>query len=690
MNPIIQLDDVTKRFASHRGLLGLRGRLEPRNFLGRRKDSSFTAIDNVSLEIQSGESLGIIGRNGSGKSTLLSLIAGITLPTSGRIQVLGRVASLLELGAGFNPVLTGRENIYLNAGLLGMRHAQVDAVFDEIVRFSGIEEFIDQPVATYSSGMYVRIGFSVAAFVNPDIFLADEVLAVGDEDFQRKCRRKIGELREQGKTILFVSHDLSIVNTLCERVILLDKGKVLQRDTAQKTIMYYLRQVGKDQGMHTFQEGVLEAIKCDGRLSLFHNQNELSAPIGFYVEIQSLGRRHFSGEAEWKITYREASGCRAEGKMMRLPVKFLWELKIENSALIWDVALEVEQDCDISTIDIKCFLPLSYALWMCGHLSGSFPDIQPGDTSWNVVAAPEINASDGAALPEATSPLPPIVFQFEKSNPFFGLFWANTDYMTGCRVLDYSARFPESEASFTPGIHKLASMRMMTTVTEEEVQHYLQEKEALNCGRLQARFENGRIRLVWDGKDISAFLHGYSSMLISYLWNDSNNLAWKAPIKEGDKLLAYGKSRRFPFSQEWELSPRKNALGIRIWLHVDEEFEVQEYHFSLVLQPEYTTWATDTETGSFPDFDPDTEHWAHLNRSYEKGSSITASSETQPTVVLSIDDPELPLRQTVLNTSYNENARVLQTLCPSGQAGLRFTPGRHLYFSGSITLRTDP
>ena len=215
-----------------------------------RKVEPVMALRDVSFTVDPGESLGIIGANGSGKSTLLKILAGVTLPTEGHVTVRGRVASLLELGAGFHPMLTGRENVYLNAGLLGMRHAQVDEVFDRIVAFSGIGDFMDQPVDTYLSGMYVRIAFAVAAHVNPDIFLVDEVLSVGDEAFQRKCRVKIGELREQGKTIVFVSHDLGSVNSVCDRVVLLNRGQMISRGSPKETIDFYLRQIGHASGVH--------------------------------------------------------------------------------------------------------------------------------------------------------------------------------------------------------------------------------------------------------------------------------------------------------------------------------------------------------------------------------------------------------------------------------------------------------
>jgi lipopolysaccharide transport system ATP-binding protein len=187
----------------------------------------FWALRNVDFEVKKGESVGIIGRNGSGKSTLLQIIAGTLQPTSGSIAVAGRVAALLELGSGFNPDFTGRENVFLNAAVLGFSRAQTEARYAEIVEFADIGDFLDQPVKTYSSGMVVRLAFSVAIAVRPDVLIIDEALAVGDAAFQRKCFRRIEELRERGCTFLFVSHDLNAVTNLCHQALLLDHGQVL-------------------------------------------------------------------------------------------------------------------------------------------------------------------------------------------------------------------------------------------------------------------------------------------------------------------------------------------------------------------------------------------------------------------------------------------------------------------------------
>jgi ABC-2 type transport system ATP-binding protein len=220
----ISSSHVSKRFASHVGATSLKERILRRAHISTK---DFWALRDVSVDILAGETVGLIGANGSGKSTLLKVLAGILRPTEGTVRSNGRIASLLELGAGFNSELSGRENIYLNASLLGLTRKETRSLLDEIIEFSELEEFIDGPVKHYSSGMYVRLGFAVAVNVDPEILLVDEVLAVGDEHFQRKCLDKISEFQDDGRTILFVSHSSGLVEQVCSRAVVLDHGHVM-------------------------------------------------------------------------------------------------------------------------------------------------------------------------------------------------------------------------------------------------------------------------------------------------------------------------------------------------------------------------------------------------------------------------------------------------------------------------------
>ncbi|WP_245861712.1 ABC transporter ATP-binding protein [Compostimonas suwonensis] len=232
---VVKLNDVSKRFVIRKDN-SLKERLVTLGRAGRRHREEFWALRNVSADIQAGHTVALIGHNGSGKSTLLKIIGGIIAPTSGTVERRGRIAALLELGAGFHPDLTGRENVYLNASILGLSRDETDARFDDIVAFSGIADFIDTQVKFYSSGMYVRLAFAVAVHTEPDLLLVDEVLAVGDEAFQRKCLDKIKTFQTEGRTIVLVTHALGQVAELCDRAILLNHGNVVYDGEPQKAI----------------------------------------------------------------------------------------------------------------------------------------------------------------------------------------------------------------------------------------------------------------------------------------------------------------------------------------------------------------------------------------------------------------------------------------------------------------------
>src|SRR5256714_213709 len=205
----------------------------------RQRSEEFWAVRDVSFEVGRGEALGIIGHNGAGKSTILKLLSSITAPTSGEITINGRLSALIEVGSGFHPELTGRENIYLNGSILGMRRRRITEKLDSIVEFAGVRQFLDTPVKRFSSGMYVRLGFSIAAHLDPDILLLDEVLAVGDAAFQAKCLQRIGDLKRAGTTIVFISHDLSAVERVCDRVLLLRQGEVVATGSPHDVITQY-------------------------------------------------------------------------------------------------------------------------------------------------------------------------------------------------------------------------------------------------------------------------------------------------------------------------------------------------------------------------------------------------------------------------------------------------------------------
>lgn len=300
MRPILEIQSVSKKFNIHHeggSYLSLRDRIgELVKFTRSRKsEEEFWALKDINFSINPGESIGIIGKNGAGKSTLLKILSKITPPTEGKIISRGRIASLLEVGTGFHPELTGRENVYLNGSILGMKKKEINKHFDAIIDFAGTEKFLDTPLKHYSSGMQLRLAFAVAAFLEPEILVIDEVLAVGDAEFQRKCLRKMEDVSKSGRTVIFVSHNMAAVADLCERSILLKNGIVHSSGNSQDVIDIYLNLIDEaspmDAGKIMFNDKDPEKpvrgieILCDGK-------NSSTGYMGCTIEI----RIHFESD----------------------------------------------------------------------------------------------------------------------------------------------------------------------------------------------------------------------------------------------------------------------------------------------------------------------------------------------------------------------------------------------------------
>ena len=264
--------EVSERYTSLRDVISRKARDIGRKERRLSSGEEFWALKDVSFEIKQGDAVGIIGRNGAGKSTLLKILSRITEPTLGRVEINGRVSSLLEVGTGFHPELTGRENIFLNGAILGMTRVEIKRKFDEIVDFSGVEKFLDTPVKRYSSGMYVRLAFAIAAHLEPEVLVIDEVLAVGDAEFQKKCLGKMEEVsHKQGRTVLFVSHDLGSVSQLCSSAMLLNEGKVVHYGKTETVIREYL---GAHKSGLGYRAGETEKKNFIKELVLFNSRKE--------------------------------------------------------------------------------------------------------------------------------------------------------------------------------------------------------------------------------------------------------------------------------------------------------------------------------------------------------------------------------------------------------------------------------
>lgn len=288
--------------------------------------SSIKAIDNITFKAESGDVIGVVGKNGAGKSTLLKLLSGITLPTSGEIKIKGKMSSLLEVGTGFHPELTGRENIFLNGAILGMRRTEILQQFDSIVDFSGCSVFIDTPIKRYSSGMLVRLGFSVAAHLNSDILIVDEVLAVGDLEFQNKCLGKMGEVGRSGKTILFVSHNMQAVSKLCNRGILLSNGKLVSDGYIESVVNTYIKD-------STYHNQMYFRAGSDENLEAFVMSAE-------FIDVRGEVKGVFLAGEEWRIRIKTRANKNIKHFVVGLGIKGGFDELINTT---WTNAMDLSE-----------------------------------------------------------------------------------------------------------------------------------------------------------------------------------------------------------------------------------------------------------------------------------------------------------------------------------------------------------
>ena len=689
---VLTLRDVGKKYRLRRETGMLTKELLLR-LLGRHKAEEFWALKGINLDVEAGESLGIIGPNGSGKSTLLKLIAGVTSATEGEISVRGRVSSLLELGAGFHPYLTGRENVYLNGAILGIPREQIDRNFDKIVEFSGIDRFIDTPVKDYSSGMYVRLAFSVAIHSDPDIFLVDEVLAVGDEEFQNKCRARIRELRDSGKTIVFVSHDLNIVNELCDRVILLRDGEIVQKGLPQRAIQFYLQSVGKQKGIAFLKDGPLELIFNNGRFALFSDGRMLTRAHGGYSSILSRAIWYDSTTAQWNVESRSDRELVATGTFTRIPIRQTWRITIEEPSVVqWDVEMENGPGAEASRRAVSLMLSPEYAMWFTEDRSGEFPRIEVDDTVWiPALSCDKLIKIMGVSAGKNQSVLPSVCFETQERVRDAALHIFNSDYALNARVFQVLEARPEHDERLEPRKELIVSARIVLGDSEGRIGERIsraRRERSLESDGFVALFSGGRIRLSWQDIEFTKNLCAFASIQSGDLWDDSVQGYWQVQRVSESELKATGTMRRLPAVQVWTV--RKLEDGTLEWtisLEVNEPLEAQEMDVSIMLVPEYDEWVTSHETGIFPPITSDTKEWTHLASAFKASSFVEARCRDQerglPPVRFSFAEPRIAA---AVNTRAEEMARVIQCLKPYSRGRGIFKPGHYEVFSGTIAV----
>lgn len=498
---VIELKDISKIYSVALARRTLVGNLFfPK--LRRNAKNEILALRDINFSVKKGEALGIIGENASGKTTILRLISSITFPSQGRVVVKGRVAGLLDLGAGFHPELTGRENIYLNAALFGLRRYQIDTILDKIIEFSGLEQFIDAQVKTYSQGMLVRLGFSVAIHVEPEILLIDDTLAVGDEEFQRKCLNKIREYKEKGKTIIIVTHDLNTISHICERGLLLKSGCLLKDAPISNIILRYVEAVGDKKAVACIDLERLSLIFNQGRLILIWDGKPITKNFGGYISLLIFDKWVMSWDAEWRILKNGKDYFEAEGIWHKIGAKVKFDIRLTNEQVLnWRVVLEIPTTTQAKKVAIGLMANEGYDHFLHEDYFEKFEIQQKDELRWH--DSYRTDEEEAVLVLSSSQNMPAVAVQFtQKQYKDFRLVQI-TDKNLNARVLLIQVMLPE-HIDFAE--YKVDCSADVKLLGKSEVKLLLERQikaRSIHAGVLAVQLRNKKFHLYYQDQELT-------------------------------------------------------------------------------------------------------------------------------------------------------------------------------------------
>jgi ABC-type polysaccharide/polyol phosphate transport system ATPase subunit len=571
-------------------------------FFQRRRTAweSFWALKDVSFSVEKGETLGIIGENGAGKSTVLKLIAGLLKSDRGQVGIEGRVSGLLELGAGFQPELTGEENIFLSGGLFGLNKKQIEERRDAIIRFAALGKFIHAPVKCYSQGMFVRLAFAIAVHVDPDILLIDDTLAVGDEYFQKKCVQKIFELKEQGKTILFVTHDINLLRQLCCRVLLFKEGRLIKDGPVDLVVSAFLQNIGEKKGIAGLQEGPLKIIFNNGRLFINFCDVLLTPGLGAHMVLRVDNKWVSSQEFDWEVASGGEGLWVLRGKLSSPALTQVWKISLRNSCIDWQVEVEGPRNFVVQEGCSNIMLTRGFTHWMTTLEQGEF--LSQGQASWNWQAFLGNNIERKAlgVKAETTSDtnLAPLIFQQS------GLCHAqifNSDDFLNCRLLQFKTTvFNENEDLGIVHRHIFSGKILCAVPEPEKFLRQIQEEFVLEKGALKCVFDNGRLMVSCKGVTLTKGDHASVSFFANGRWYSSTYAQWEFKKESATKLIARGFWHNLPLSQVWEIEIlNESEFRVKVGLDLSQEVDIESQGMTFRCLSQYGYWFTDVDRGEF-------------------------------------------------------------------------------------------
>ncbi|MDD5109038.1 MAG: ABC transporter ATP-binding protein [Candidatus Omnitrophica bacterium] len=655
------------------------------------KWENFWALKGINFKVEQGEVVGIIGENGAGKSTILKIIAGMISSDRGQVQVSGRISGLLELGAGFQPELTGSENIYLIAGLFGLSRLEVESIYEEILSFADIGKFINAPVKCYSQGMFVRLAFAIAINVNSDIILIDDTLAVGDEYFQKKCIKKIFELKDQGKTIIFVTHDMEVVRRLCQRAIFLKDGKIVKDGPVNQAIPLYAQTSGAKEGVGILKSGHLSIIFNNGRL-LFNWKDRLLTPgLGGHTILGIMNKQYNSTQADWLVEKQDDQKIIAKGKFNQLNVEQTWQIEIDKDlGLKWDIGIKSSDREQVSECQANIMLVKEYGSWSTGIEKGDFPITEQTNKAWQHLLGNNIFRKvigvDMAAGPDFS--LPSLFFERSSSMEPNSPQILNTDYLFNCRMLQYKISGLNNLLTFQQNSADLFSGKIIFDVfNQESYFEQINQDFILSSKDTSLIFANGEAILSYKGLSLTKNSHLNTSINIAGKWYDSACANWEFKRQAQNLIVGFGSWPGLLLKQVWEFEIHKEGAFLwKVWLQVEKETDIQQQRLQFMCTGKYRNFFTEYSGGEFSDKFFETES-DMLQRCVSTGTiGLSGQDDKLPVLSLSFS-PNSGNFAKILNSDFYHKARILRIEKIDPEEETIFKPGR--YKSFEIEARLD-
>lgn len=650
---------------------------------------NLSALRGLTFEITKGEVVGIIGENGAGKTTILKLIAGMLKPDRGKVTVAGSVSGLLELGSGFQAELTGRDNVFLSAGLSGLDANKIREKYNEIIDFSEIGRFIDAPVKYYSQGMFVRLAFSVAINMDPNILLIDDSLAVGDVHFQNKCIKKIFELREQGNTIVIVAHDLNMLSQLCKRALFIRGGKIIKDGNMAKVIPLYTHTVGIKEGVGLVEKKPLHAVFNNGRLFLYWKDKLLTPHTGMHTVIFAKNRYCNSLNGEWQVEFESENKLIAVGRFYQLALTQIWKIEIVGDYdITWDIEMELNEQTEIREGFVNVMLTNEYVRWVTVLCDEEFPPIDIKNTTWQVLlSGNQLQKCIGAYAEDGTeTEIPYFIFE-QLDSSYSQAQVLNSEYISNCRVLQYKTlpmyTYNAAQARsliFFKGKIKLANSGYIKKMRDDLI--LLSEKFSIS-------FNNGYGMLYWNNMNITKAAHLGASVYANGKWYSSNLAYWETKKEEDGSRIFEGRWPNLALVQIWRVKINDDAsFSIEVNLRIEKEIDIQEQHIWLMCSDEYTYWFSEYGSGLFPDDFHEMEVDV-LQKCIPDGViGVQSFNDKFPAISMKFAS-DLNNFAKIISTDFYNRARMLRIDRVESENNIRFAKGVYPCFKIEVSLSKD-